>query len=165
MSELVTIRWEDGGLLRTPRELIGQSRFDPAEDCLEFRWVSGFVNCPDIPENREALGLAKKEERVPVAFCEWCGRNFCAGDVVAISSPIEQPKCNNCGGRICPINPPPAREVVELEGEFWPIRFFGDRASVSVNDRFLIIRGISSTVPDTPRNRWLLRQAGIEVKE
>ena len=105
---------------------------------------------PDTPENRAALGMPPKEK--------------------SLEDHVEDHR------KGCPIchtdSPPPAREVVELEGYKHPIRRYIDTIdeAMALGGRLTIIHKKSGPLPrthfpDTPRNRWLLRQAGIEVKE
>ena len=165
MSGMVTVRWEDGSSITDFSRRFKNGRW-MVGGYLRFCFGPSDWDCPDTPENRAALGMPPKEEVRKRCFD--CKRE--QGDSEGfIYGNDSVPRCGHCS-----LNPkvPPAREFVELEGYDFMLQIFRDRiGGVRVISPCLIIQrqdsptiGIS-TVPDTPRNRWVLRQAGIEVKE
>lgn len=203
MSDMVTVRWRDGAYLTAYPYSFSEIWRKRDFGWLDFCFQGHSIACPDTPENRDALGLAKKENSKPIseefrAVCVKCGHGFdvrenfnvpcrkCRHMETAPPARQENPKCHKCGygfqpgekalvdrlGRLecfiaCQV--PPAREVLELEGDLNPERFFLDSirgvGKITTGAFSIDTGGIWKQFPDTPRNRWVLRQAGIEVKE
>lgn len=153
------IGWPDADVfLRVPSGRV--HRPEEAGGHIEFGITGGHgigrIECPDTPENRAALGIAPKEE-------EW--EKFPDMREGAPPAAHSDPA-------------PTAREVVELEGICGPVFYFLDlvlasgvcfRTEGAAQYIQMKMPGTMGhgyhVIPDTPRNRWLLRQAGVEVKE
>ena len=190
MSDMVTIRWADGTSITEDRNQIVEAFFDSkwSGKSLWFRCsMTAFqlITCPNTPGNRAALGLPPKEN---ARFLHHVRADFqnAVHVVDRDGIPIPHWTCKNCRREItdrtetenCPgaDQKPPAREVVELEGvKNSPVRIYRDMikyCSLFPDGSMEVVRKMPDgslleigMIDDTPRNRWVLRQAGIEVKE